>query len=253
MYHYSNPPTSDDDTPLSDRLEKLRKSAIKREISDDSYSSSPPSKKRSLRNSPEQPATDVESDGDDEDHEDLISKSDLYYNVKHSFYCHLCKCSAADKTLIIRHLLRAHTRDRGLECPHCVKTHVNEAALKTHVKRKHADMMDVEVMVKCDKCGHKSSDDELMKFHVLRKHAGRYSHVCSCCGKCFKTQKARFAHEMKTGGKRPEPRYACYNCKAVAASMEELTKHLENSHKNFNVSVPEFFFIRLLITPIDYY
>ncbi|CAB0044526.1 unnamed protein product [Trichogramma brassicae] len=190
-----------------------------------------------------------------EDRENLMSQLDVYtLNASTSSYtCNLCYKNFQNLPTCVRHLLRAHTYCFAHECSYCCQTFKCEQSLRDHERKSHADMLKLDqaaaaklVAMSCKRCGYETFDEDLIKMHGLRKHAVDYRYVCKCCGRCFKTWKAKNQHEKdeikRSGGgsgvgdaaaaRKPKPkaRYVCDECTVLSRSKAELIKHLRDAH-----------------------
>ena len=123
---------------------------------------------------------------------------------KNSVVCHLCGFSAADKTLLLRHI-KCHHEAVPEQCPICGKTCKDKACLASHIKCVHEPAT-------CTICG---AVVKRIKIHMEQMHMDdsdkRYS--CSDCGKGFMDKYALKKHviNMHTKSQPHQCRYGCDN------------------------------------------
>ncbi|CAG9816241.1 unnamed protein product [Phaedon cochleariae] len=138
------------------------------------------------------------------------------------------KCQKNFKTL---RLLKQHERTHNTICEKCNITFKSHNHLKQHTRDHHPKMKDFKCRV-CPDSVFVSEKEYLL--HVRDYHEGKIieSHMCSDCGKTFRTGSELSLHMKSKCG--TEKQYICKECGKKMMSPGSLYTHLKRHKGNLN-------------------
>lgn len=103
-------------------------------------------------------------------------------------------------------------------CDRCSETFSNESELRSHIKSKHKNKMEI----KCIKCDKILSNMRAYKVH-LKTHSGDKPFVCEVCGKAFSLLATLKSHSLIHKGELP---FKCPQCPHRARLQQSLVMHI---------------------------
>ncbi|KAL1517216.1 hypothetical protein ABEB36_001009 [Hypothenemus hampei] len=141
-------------------------------------------------------------------------------NWRERFKCNVCALECKTPSAL-KHHEEVH-KSFDFKCEMCPKMYKNRAKLRAHIKSSH----EIGMSHLCSKCGRSFKSQSALTYH-LKCHSNQRNYMCGYCG--FKTLVlgALKRHERTHTGERP---YVCSICGKAFAGATDRIKH-ENIHK----------------------
>lgn len=176
----------------------------------------------------------------------------LAKRVRSSWYCSVCLTSFAIRDKLRRHFRQAHNVDdktlirpiqgwqdpsqlrprdgQTVACEYCWVVFEDRRSLNGHKREWHADRLDADALIKCQKCPALFAEQNAHKIHSMQMHGAiesEYLDECECvvCGDVVSGPRRLVAHLTQHG---PMAGYPCCvdSCDAQFESLKLLQHHL---------------------------
>lgn len=156
--------------------------------------------------------------------------------------CSFCDYKAKNSTLLRQHTNK-HTREKVHQCPHCPFSTLWITYMKLHIKRKHSENNENDVVEKkdfqCQYCPYKAISLSHLKIHE-NKHTKAIEYKCNECD--FKTTwfgylkfHIKRKHSVKSESKEEnKTSFPCSFCSYKAINLSTLKVH-QNKHTRENI------------------
>lgn len=132
------------------------------------------------------------------------------------------------KKSLANHIARLHSTEQ-VDCPTCGQVFTSNLAMKSHMKRTHA-----EKTFLCDfeGCTQRYSENYRLQLHIKYTHLGIKEHECQICNKLFNSRDKLKRHMLQVHS---AVKYSCEvrKCNTQWPTREAYKNHVIKRHQDF--------------------